>query len=82
MTTVGRPFRRLAAPLGLLCLAAAFWQLRIVAPIALPQDVTAGNADLYTLYYPLYSFFYRGADFMPPWIEPTRKPHDLRRDMR
>jgi len=48
-------------------LAAALWQLRVVAPIQLPQKVGSANGDLYSIYVPLYSFFYRGADFMPGW---------------
>ena len=43
------------------------WQARIVAPVVPPQPVGTKNGDLYTIYYPLYSFAYRGAEFLPAW---------------
>jgi hypothetical protein len=54
--------------LGLVALAGvALWYLRILLPIPMPQSVGARNADLYTLYYPLYSFAYRGTELLPFW---------------
>src|SRR5262245_23445336 len=49
-----------------------YWQLRVIAPVVLPQDVTRWNQDLYTIYYPLYAFAYRGGELLPRW-----NPHQL-----
>src|SRR5262245_5112378 len=49
-----------------------FWQLRVIAPVVLPQEVTRWNQDLYTIYYPLFVFAYRGDELLPRW-----NPHQL-----
>jgi hypothetical protein len=60
--------RRALVPLLVVATAAAaLWHFRIVMPIRLPQAVGSRNGDLYTIYYPLYSFFYQGGEFMPWW---------------
>ncbi len=48
-------------------IAIALWQTRIVWPVAPFQSVGQLNGDLYTIYYPLYSFAYRGAELLPAW---------------
>ncbi len=45
----------------------AFWELRMVRPVPLPQAVTKWAGDLYSIYYPGFRFAYRGADFLPSW---------------
>ena len=47
--------------------AIAFWQLRVVGPVRLPQDVGFWNGDLYNIYYPSFAFAYRGEQFLPRW---------------
>jgi hypothetical protein len=47
--------------------AIGFWQLRIVGPVRLPQEVGFWNGDLYNIYYPGYAFAYRSDEFLPRW---------------
>jgi hypothetical protein len=47
--------------------AAALWQLRIVGPANVSGPVGRRSGDLYNIYYPLYSFAYRGEEFLPQW---------------
>jgi hypothetical protein len=47
--------------------ALAFWQWRIVAPVRLPQEIGLWNSDLYTIYYPVFSYLYRSAELLPSW---------------
>lgn len=47
--------------------AVAFRQLRIVAPVRLPQDVKFWNGDLHDIYYPGFVFAYRGEHVLPRW---------------
>lgn len=50
-----------------LVIAITFWTVRVILSIPLPQQVGRWNGDLYTIYYPLYSFAYRGDAFLPAW---------------
>ena len=60
-------------PAVLLCvLALGYWESRVIAPVVLPQETSRWNGDLYTIYYPAYSFAYRSAHFLPAW-----NPHQL-----
>ena len=57
----------LLAGIAVAATALAFWQLRIVAPVRMPQDVQFWNGDLYNIYYPGFAFAYRGEQFLPRW---------------
>ena len=47
--------------------AFGFWQWRIVAPVHLPQPINFWNSDLYTIYYPVFSYLYHSSPLLPRW---------------
>src|SRR5215468_2024436 len=47
--------------------ALVFWQYHIVDPVPLPQRIGFFNSDLYTIYYPLFSYLYRSEELIPRW---------------
>ncbi len=47
--------------------AFAFWQWRIVGPVHLPKGIDLWNSDLYTIYYPVFSYLYHSAELLPRW---------------
>ena len=64
-----RAARIAAVALVALLFAAAlvFWQWRMVAPVPLPQRIGFLNSDLYTIYYPVFSYLYHSVELLPRW---------------
>src|SRR5262249_56717339 len=58
---------RRRTPGAIFAIALAFWQRRVVDTVPLPQQIDAWNSDLYTIYYPVFSYLYRAPGLLPSW---------------
>ena len=58
---------RYLAPGVIFAAALAFWQRRVVDTVPLPQQIDQWNSDLYTIYYPVFSYLYRSGELLPRW---------------